>query len=231
MKWPLSRIAALVLAAAALAGAGPAALAQSRDWNTTFAATETGHRVGNPAAASNVVAFISYTCPHCAAFEKESDVALQVGYIRSGKVSLEVRNLIRNPIDLAAALVADCGPADTYFARHRAILRAQDRWMKVAVAATPAQQQRWSTGAIGARMRAIASDLDFYKLLEPQGLSAAQIDRCLSDEAKARALASQSQAQSERYAIPGTPSFLLNGTLLKGVSTWATLQKALDAAS
>ena len=228
---PARLIAALAAAAAALlAAAGPAPAANG-DWNTTYAATENGHRVGNPEAATRLVTFVSYTCPHCAEFEQQSDAALRLGYIRGGKVSLEVRHFIRNPIDLAAALATECGPPDRFFARHHAMLGAQEDWMRSATSATPAQQQRWSTGPAGARMRAIAADLDFYELMERHGLSTAQLDRCLSDEASARAIAAASQEQGERFAIPGTPSFLLNDELLEGVHGWAALQAALDARS
>jgi protein-disulfide isomerase len=221
----------LAVAAAALMALVAPAPAQDRNWNTTFAATEAGHRVGNPAAATSLVMFVSYTCPHCAEFERQSEAALRAGYIRGGKVSVEMRHFIRNPVDLAAALVVECGPPDRFFARHRAMIGAQDRWMARATAASPAQQQRWSTGAVGARMRAIAADLDFHELMEPHGLTTAQIDRCLSDEARARAIATTSQDQGRRFAITGTPSFLLNGRLLEGVHSWSGLQPELDARS
>lgn len=217
------------LGAALLAIATPAVATEY--WNTTFASTQAGHRVGNPDAATTLVTFVSYTCPHCAEFEQQSDGPLRVGYIHPGKVLVEVRHLIRNPIDLAAALATECGPAPRFFARHRAMMSAHDRWMRRASAATPAQQQRWSTGAMGGRMRAIAGDLDFYQFMAPFGLSTAQLDRCLTDAARARAIATTSQEQSERFAIPGTPSFVVDGKLLEGVHTWSALQRALDERS
>lgn len=217
--------------AAALAAAAPLAMAANANWNTTFAATESGHRVGNPDAATQLVTFVSYSCPHCASFEKQADAPLRAGYIHSGKVSVEVRHVIRNPIDLAAALATECGPQDKFFSRHRAMMLSHEIWMPKAQSASAAQQQRWTSGSLPSRMRAIAGDLDFYELMEPRGLSRAELDRCLSDEARAAELAATSQAQSARYSIPGTPSFVIDGELLQGVHTWEALRSALDAAS
>jgi len=231
MTIPPPRFAGVLAAAAAalLAFAAPAPAANG-NWDTTYAATPAGHRVGNPEAATTLVTFISYTCPHCAAFEQQSEAALRMAYIRSGKVSVEVRHFIRNPVDLAAALTTECGAPGRFFARHRALLGTQDRWMARVQAATQAQQQRWSSGPVAQRMRAIAADLDFYELMEPHGLTTAQLDRCLSDEARASAIAAASQEQSRRYAVPGTPSFLVDGQLVEGVHSWSALQAALDAA-
>ena len=219
------------LLAIALAAIAPLAMAANGNWNTTFTATENGHRVGNPAAAKHLMMFVSYTCPHCASFEKQADAPLRAGYVHSGKVSVEVRHLIRNPIDLAAALATECGASDDFFARHRAMMLAHETWMAKAQSATEAQQQRWSSGSLASRMRAIAADLDFYELMEPRGLSRAALDRCLSDEARASQIAATSQSESTRYSIPGTPSFALDGELLEGVHSWPALRSALDAAS
>ncbi len=45
------------------------AQSQQRDWTRTAAATpEGGYLIGNPAAATRIVEYASYTCPHCAHF-------------------------------------------------------------------------------------------------------------------------------------------------------------------
>ena len=171
-------LAAGALAAGALAISAPvaitAAAAAQANWNSTFATTDAGHKVGNPKAAKSLIAFVSYSCPHCASFEKESDAPLRAGYIQSGKVSVEVQHVIRNPIDLAAALSTECGEPTRFFERHRAMMLSHESWMAKAREATPAQQQRWMSGDLGGRMRAIASDLDFYAVMEQRGLSRAQ---------------------------------------------------------
>jgi len=212
--------------------AGPAALqAATGNWTSTVAATGTGHLLGNPEAPIKLVTFVSYSCPHCADFEEQADAAIRADYVRGGKVSLEVRHVIRNPLDLAAALSTECDGEDGFFARHRAMMLAHKDWMEVASASTQEQQQRWSSGNLAQRMQAIAGDLGFPALMQKHGVSAAALDRCLADEAMAKHLAATSQAQGQRFALPGTPSFLINGKLLEGVHSWPTLQTLLDAQS
>lgn len=218
----------LAFAGLMLAIATPAAADQN--WNTTYAATAQGFRVGNPDAPVQLIEFVSYSCPHCANFEAEADGALRAGFIHEGRVSVEVRHVIRNPIDLAAALATECGDEAGFFRRHRAMLRSHDQWMATARAASQGQMQRWTSGSQGSRMRAIAADLDFYELLEPLGVSIVALDRCLTDDARAEAIANASVANSAEFAVPGTPSFVVNGRLLEGVHTWPSLQSALIAA-
>ncbi|GAA0275510.1 hypothetical protein GCM10009127_15150 [Alteraurantiacibacter aestuarii] len=222
-------LAGLLLAAAPLTTLS-GQNARTQDWGATFSETDGGHRLGNPDAATKLITFISYSCPHCANFELQSDAPLRLNYIQTGQASLEVRHVIRNPLDLAAVLTTECGPESKFWGNHRTMLRAQERWLQVAIEATPAQTQRWTTGTVGARMRAIASDLDFYELMEPRGYSSVQLDQCLTDEAAARAVAERARADNTRWEIPGTPSFAINGAMVAGVHDWANLQRSLTAA-
>lgn len=224
---------ALIAAAALLVApllAAPLSTASAQNWDATFAVTDGGHLLGNPAAATSLIAFVSYSCPHCGSFESQSEGPLRLAYIQPGRVKVEVRSVIRNPIDLAATLAVECGAERRFWANHRAIFRAQNRWLAAATAASPAQQARWTSGAFGARMRAIASDLDFYRVMEPRGYTRTQLDQCLNSETDARRIAENARADAVRWNIAGTPSFVLNGTLLAEVYDWAALQRRLDAA-
>lgn len=216
-------LAGLLLAAA------PLSAVVAQNWNVTYEETDRGHRVGNPQADAKLITFVSYSCPHCANFEKQSDAALRAGYIQSGKVSVEVRHVIRNPVDLAAALATECGPEDKFWDNHRAMMRAQPKWLETVREAGPAQTQRWMSGPLPRRMRNIAADLDFYELMEGRGYSVAELDHCLSDEAAARSLAERAEADNAAFDIPGTPSFAVNGTMLDGVHSWPGLRQALDS--
>ena len=217
-------IAGLLLAVA------PVAALSAQNWDATYAATTGGHLLGNPEAGTKLIAFVSYSCPHCANFETQSEGPLRLAYVQPGRVSVEVRHVIRNPIDLAAALAAECGAESKFWANHRAILRDQPRWLGVASSASSAQQARWTAGTVGSRMRAIASDLDFYQIMEQRGYSATQLDQCLNSETEARRIAESARADNTRWSIPGTPSFAINGTLQDGVHSWSALQGRLDAA-
>ena len=194
------------MAALALLGTGAVALAQN--WSTTVVASDNGHKVGNPKAKTKLVEFMSYTCSHCADFAREGDAAIKLAYLPKGDVSYEIRHLLRDPFDLTAALLTHCGDPKKFAGNHNAIMLSQDAWFEKGRKTTRAQQARWQFGSNGARRQAIASDLGFYELMENRGYSRAELDRCLTDEAKANALAEASQADVEKYGLTGTPSFV-----------------------
>lgn len=221
-----ARLAKIGLAAAA-AVFGIAANAPN--WNTVITEADGAHRIGNPEAKVSLIEFVSYTCPHCAQFARAGESALQLAYIGPGRVRLEIRHVVRDPVDLTAAMLARCGPADKFPRNHAAFMYAQDKWLAKAAAATKGQQQRWFTGNGPARRRAIANDLGFYEIMSGRGYGRTDVDKCLSDEAAARKIAETSARDAETWKVAGTPSFAINGTLLAGTHDWRVLQPQLDA--
>ena len=198
-----------------------------QNWSQTVTIEDGGHVVGNPDAATRIVEFMSYTCSHCADFAREGEPAIKLAVVPSGHFAFEIRHLLRDPVDLTAALLAQCGDTDKFVQNHAAIMARFDDWMGAARRATQAQQSRWYFGSHSARRRAIASDLGFYSIMEGRGYTRPQIDRCLSDDVKAEALVRQSQVDTEKHGLRGTPSFVVDGELLDGVHDWAGLEPVL----
>ncbi|MCA1660806.1 MAG: DsbA family protein [Novosphingobium sp.] len=228
-----TRILGLTLALAAGFGAG-AALAQTkapaRNWNTTVTVTPQGHHVlGNPNAKLRLTQFVSYTCPHCANFEKQADAQLRLTVVATGKGAVEVRNFVRDPVDLTVALLTNCGPADKFFLNHAAFMRSQDKWIAPLASPSPAQRARWTAGAFAQRTRAIATDFKFYPIMASRGYTRPQIDKCLADEALAKRLAVSTQDAQENLFVSGTPSFAIDGELLAGTHSWSALRPQLAA--
>lgn len=234
MKTGLKILALAMAGAAALtaqsgtagsAGAGSGA-AQSPQGVTRV---EPGvHRIGPATAPVTLTEYVSYTCPHCAHFEHEAGKELIVAYAATGKASVVVRNMVRDPADLAAALLTNCGGDDRFIANHGAVMGAQDEWLGRLRAATPAQRARYETGSFGSRMQALARDAGLYDIMVRRGYEKAQLDRCLADEAKARQL-SANAASYRAQGVSGTPSFAIDGLLLAGTHDWASLKPQLDA--
>lgn len=214
------RAAVLVAAAALLTGA------TRSNWDTVVARTELGHLVGNPDASVKVVEFFSYTCPHCAEFARESDGALKIGYVAQGKVNLEYRHLIRDPVDLTVGMLVTCGAVAKFRANHDAFILGQSRWIGPLARPTAAQIARWQTAGAAGR-RAIASDFGFYAITDRRGYRRTDVDRCLGDEATARRLAEISAREWDRPGIDATPSFAINNIVLPGTHTWPTLERQL----
>ena len=223
-------LAAAATVAAAPAGAQDKPIVKGGNWAAMVTETDGGHLLGNPQAKTKLVEFMSYTCSHCADFAREGDGALKLLYVPTGKVSYEIRHLVRDPVDLAAVLLTHCGEPKKFALNHQAMMARFPTYMDKARKTTQAQRSRWQFGTMGARLQAIASDLDFYGIMETRGYSRTQVDKCLTDEAKAKAVAEQSRADIAKYELQGTPSFALDGELLDGAHSWEALRPKLDGA-
>ena len=216
-------------ALAVLASAAGAAPKTAVGWNHVVNLGADGsHVLGNPAATVKLTEYISYTCQACARFTAESEGPLRIGYLTTGKVSVEVRHLLRDPIDLTVAMLANCGPKDKFFLNHTAFMRSQATWIKPLGSASAAQRSRWTTGSLVQRNRAIASDFRLYAVMQSRGYDRITADKCLADQALAQRLGNQAK-QGYSMGIRSTPAFTINGKLLDDTSTWAELRPQLDA--
>src|SRR5215218_2992636 len=125
---------ALLLAAAlipsAVAAKPVAKATATHDWSATVAATpQGGFRMGNPAAKVKLIEYGSLTCSHCREFDEMGVPALVDKYVKSGKVSWEFRNYVRDPWDLTASLISRCNGAKTFFPLERALYADQPNWV------------------------------------------------------------------------------------------------------
>ncbi|SNS83198.1 thioredoxin domain-containing protein [Sphingopyxis indica] len=217
---PLSSIPLLT------AAAPPAATA----WSATIGESGIGaYSVGNPQAKVKLVEYFSYTCSHCAEFAKEAGVPLKAQYIDKGSVLFEYRNLIRDPVDMTAAMLARCGGAKAFAANHQAIFAAQPVWLAKAAKLTKEQQAPWYQGALGERTARIAADVGLDALMRGRGYSAAQIKACLSSGVAEAELMGMTNIGLNADRVKGTPTFFINGRRAE-VGHWPELKTLLDAA-
>src|SRR3990167_5456855 len=103
------RTAMLALSGASLSLIA-AAPAKPALWSQTVSTSPIGAvLVGKPDAKVRLVEYFSYTCHVCADFAKAGSAPLKTGYIDRGLVLFEYRNLVRDPVDMTAALLARFG--------------------------------------------------------------------------------------------------------------------------
>ena len=84
--------------------------------------------------------------------------------------------------------------------------------------------------AIGAALGEYARASGLSALMQKRGLAPARQNACLADAGAQAKLAEMASEAWKTRKIPGTPSFLLNGTLAADVRSWPQLKTALDAA-
>ncbi|KKW94147.1 thioredoxin domain-containing protein [Sphingobium chungbukense] len=223
----MTAIRLLLLALLALPASAPAA-APAPDWVAQVTLSPTGgHVLGNPAAPNKLVEYISYTCPHCAHFVGEASAPLKANYVRTGKVSVEVRNAVRDKYDLTVALLARCGGPKRFFGNHEALFANQEGWMEKVVAydkdgAKPTEQK--------AALRDIGQKTGLYAFMAKRGYKPAQLDACVNDPNAMKQVLAMTDEAWNKVQISGTPGFTLNGTLIRG-SDWTHVQAALPDVS
>jgi protein-disulfide isomerase len=92
-----------------------------------------------PAAPLKLVEYASFTCSHCAQFAEEGFPALLRDHVRSGRLSFEFRNFVRDPYDMAAALVARCASPANFFPLTHRIFETREQWIAKFQGLTPEQ--------------------------------------------------------------------------------------------
>jgi protein-disulfide isomerase len=196
------------------------------DWTKTVTRTPAGsYVIGNPAAKARLVEFMSYTCPHCAHFAAEGTPLLMRDYVIRGLVAFEIRNAVRDPLDLAAAIATRCGAPGRFPGNHEAVFAAQASLFE---GASNFDAEPTANDAI-AGMKALSRASGLTALMAKRGLAPAALNACYASKAaQAPVIAMTNDAWSTRK-IPGTPAFFLNGKAIE-TNEWAGLEPLLRAA-
>jgi protein-disulfide isomerase len=203
----------------------------SGDWTEAVAPTAAGGFVmGNPEAKVKLVEYGSLTCPHCAAFDKEGVPTLLANYVKNGKVSWEFRNFVRDPYDLAASLVARCNGAKSVFGLTRAIYAAQPEWVAKLQAVPPAESEATSKLPPAQQFPALAKLAGFPQFAAMRGVPVAKTEACLADTKEIDRLVQMNSDAVSQYNVPGTPTFLINNTVVPDTATWELLEPKIKAA-
>ena len=211
--------------------AAPVAAPNNGDWSTIVTKTpEGGFLMGNPNAKVKLVEFGSMTCPHCAEFEEQGAKPLIDNYVKKGLVSYEFRNYVRDPFDVTASLIARCGGEASFFGLTRGLYAEQRDWVGKIQAADPARMQALQTMSPGQQFATIADVAGLKQFAALRGLPRAKAEACLADEAAVNQLVQMNSDAQSTYNIPGTPSFLINGTLVENTAAWTQLEPKIKEA-
>ena len=202
------------------------------DWSTVVTQTSTGgFLMGNPDAKVKLAEFGSLTCPHCAEFDQRGVPPLVEKYVKSGQVSYEFRNYVRDPYDIAMSLIARCNGSKSFFPLTHALFKDQADWIGKYQAVPP--QQIETIANLGPERQF----LEFAKLAGMQqwaamrGVPTAKSTQCLTDQAAINQLVQMNSDATSQYDLPGTPSFLINGKLVENAATWEALEPKIKEAS
>ena len=244
MKCGVFLVCAIALMAAAGSNATKAdaaapkkAAPATQDWTHVVKATPAGGFVmGNPNAKVKLVEYGSMTCPHCRAFDEQGVPNLIAKYVKSGRVSYEFRNYVRDALDLTASLVARCNGPRTFFTVTRALYKEQPKWEPKVFGAPDDQLKTINRLPMNRKFVEIAKLAGFQSWAAASGLPVAKSTECLTNEATIKQLAKMTGDANDQFPdFKGTPSFLINGAMVDlGRVTedevWPALESKIDEA-
>ncbi|GMN12713.1 thioredoxin domain-containing protein [Altererythrobacter sp. MTPC7] len=202
---------------------------EGQSWLDTVAVSDAdGYIVGNPDAPIKLIEYASYTCGACANFIETGVEPLKSEYVESGRVSFELRNLVRDPIDLSVAVLARCGSPESFHPLSEQVWRNFQTIMGGAQANGQAIEAAM-TGPEDERLVGVAEAVGLIDFFASRGLSRDQARQCLADTDKVQSIAENSNTQASQNDVTGTPTFFINGqqTDARG---WDQLEVALQEA-
>ena len=148
------------------------------------------------------------TCPHCAAFTKETFPKLKATYIDTGKMRYVFREFPLDQVALLGAVLARCiakGDPPKFLRRDRRVVRKPERL-----------GQRHAGRA---RLKRVTKQL---------GLNDQDFEACANNETIAKGIIATRDYAYDRLKVNATPSFFINGQLLPGEASLEEFAKIID---
>lgn len=142
---------------------------------------------GQPDAKATVIEYFSLTCPHCAAFHKETWPQVKEKLVANGTVRMIWRDFPLDQLALAAAQVSRSLPAERY---------------EGFISALFASQERWAFTRGGDPIAEIA------KIAALAGMTREQVDKAVADQNLARGILEMRAKGQQDFNISSTPTFV-----------------------
>lgn len=175
--------------------------------NSPLQAALADKALGRTSAPVTIYEYASLTCPHCRAFNLETLPRLKKDYIDKGKVRLIYRDFPLDAVALAGAMLARCAGNQRYFGMIEALFRSQKA---IARSDAPLDELK-RIGRFG-------------------GMAAKDVTSCLKNEKLMEGIQSQAKAASKKYNINSTPTFVIEGTVVRGNPDYDYLKDILNKA-
>jgi protein-disulfide isomerase len=212
----------------------PVAATKARDWTRLVSPTPAGGFVmGNPKAKVKLVEFGSMTCPHCREFDEVAVPQLLSNYVKTGELSWEFRNYVRDAFDVTASLIARCDGASHFFPLTSGLYAEQQKWI-AKIQQTPQEQlQPIHDLPPDQQFIALAKVAGFQSWAAAHGLPVAKSTQCLGNEKSVDELVQMASDATKQFPdFKGTPAFAINGKMvdlgpITASQVWPTLKSKI----
>ncbi|MDW3094696.1 MAG: DsbA family protein [Gammaproteobacteria bacterium] len=164
--------------------------------------------MGNTQAPVTIIEYGSITCGKCVRFHREVLPLLKSDYIKTGKVRFIYRDYPTSDEAYRGAIAAHCAGPDKYYPLLDALYHAVADWSQakdVEIALTD-----------------IAISLD---------LNRETFSTCLNDPQQALNIEKEREEAVLEYDVFGTPTFIINGKVIRGLKTFDEMKVLIEKAS
>jgi len=163
--------------------------------------------LGSADAPVTIVEYSSMTCPHCAHFHAEILPTLKAKYVDTGKAKYIIREFPLDNLAAAAAMLARCTDRDRYFPFVDVLYKTQPQW---------------------ATNDPNAAD-KLFDVAKQAGFTRESFDKCLSDQTLLDNIMAVRERGADTFKVSSTPTFFVNGKLLKGAQSIEDFEKLMPA--
>ncbi len=200
-------IAVVVLALAGGGYYGYQTYAASRPGNLNTPSPLGDMALGPADARVTIIEYASMTCPHCAAFTKETFPKLKAAYVDTGKVRYIFREYPLDQVALLGAALARCianGDAPKFFNVIEVLFASQNEW-------------------------ASNKPVEPLKRLTRQfGMNDQEFEACADNETVAKGIIATRDYAYDRLKVNATPTFFINGKKIEGEASFEDFAKIID---
>lgn len=193
-----------ILGSTALAGlallAGPALALDLAELNKPPAIGEMS--MGPEDAKVVLIEYASASCPHCAAFYKDTFPALKKEYIDTNKIRFVFREYPHNDAGFAAFMLVRSMPKEAYFPMIDIFFNTQPAWV-------PNPRE------------------GLFNIAKQAGFTQESFDKTITDKALAKSIL-DIRDKAETFGVTGVPTFFINGEMLSGNQTIETMREQID---
>jgi protein-disulfide isomerase len=194
-----------VVGGSTVAAAGSAEVPQTAPQVAQVDQPEVGpdeHVLGKADAPLTIIEYASMTCPHCAKWDADVMPRIKSEFIDKGLVRFVFRPFPLDQLAARASMLAQCAPPAGYFGMVDVLFRSQNDWARASDPIAALKQ-------IG----------------RTAGLSNADIERCVADEAAFKRLADGIDEAHAKFGIDSTPSFVINGKKYTNIPSFDDYQE------
>lgn len=198
-----------------------------KSWSEVVSFDTDGSAVmGNPAAPVKLQEYGAFTCGHCAQFAKDSHEEIKRDFIDTGRVSYKLTPFMLHPIDAVAGAIIKCTGPDRYFPLADATFLEHETFLEGAQNPGPGIENAMTLPP-AQRFNALAKGWKIDQFFQQRGVPATAIEQCLSNVDNVAAVEKATNDGVEKYKISGTPTFIINGQVAEGITTWALVRDRL----